>query len=125
MPLFGEIVRFGMVGMGATLTHLGVGLGLHYRFDVDAFAANFVAFGCALVVSYLGNSRFVFPQTGGGSGAFARFSSVAVLGLGLNQGIVFVGVALWERPYWQALIVLVAVVPAMMFLLVKFWALRR
>lgn len=111
--------------MAATLTHLGVGLGLHYSFGLDAFAANFFAFGCALFVSYLGNSRFVFPESGGGSGAFARFASVAVLGLGLNQAIVFVGVGLWDRPYWQALVVLVAVVPAMMFLLVKFWALRR
>lgn len=124
MPLFGEIVRYGITGVVATLAHLGIGLGLHYRFDVDAIAANFFAFGGALFVSYLGNSRFVFPESGG-SGAFVRFSTVAVLGLGLNQAIVFVGVGLWERPYWQALVVLVSVVPAMMFLLVKFWALRR
>ncbi len=125
MPLFGEIVRFGLTGATATLIHLGVGLGLHYTLGLDAFTANIFAFGCAVLVSYLGNSRYVFPKSSSGSGAFARFSTVAVLGLCINQGIVFVGVGLWDRPYWQALAVLVSVVPAMMFVLVKFWALRR
>lgn len=125
MRVLGEIVRFGLTGGAATLMHLGVGLGLHYALGVGAFAANFFAFGCALLVSYLGNSRFVFPGSSGGSGAFARFSAVAVLGLCLNQAIVFVGVGLWDRPYWQALAVVVSAVPAGMFMLVKFWALRR
>lgn len=125
MQLLGQISRFGFVGIAATMVHVGVGLSLHNGAGVVAFWANLVAFCCALGVSFIGQTRLTFPQASTDGGAFLRFASVAVTGLGLNQAIVWVAVSLLGGPYWLALIVIIATVPWITFALLKFWALRH
>jgi len=122
---FGQISRFGVVGLAATGVHVAVGLGLNAGAGVAPFWANLVAFSCALGVSFYGQTRLTFPGSSTDGGAFLRFAIVAVSGLGLNQIIVWIVTSLAGGPYWLALAIIIATVPGLTFLLLKFWALRH
>jgi putative flippase GtrA len=125
MTVLRQFGRFGFVGMLSTATHITVGLGLHEAAGVGPQLANFTAFLCALGVSFLGQTRLTFPGAAMGRGAFARFTLVAVTGLGLNQIIVWLVTSVFAGPYWLALAFIIGTVPAGTFLMLKFWALRR
>ncbi len=121
-----EVVAFIAVGIAATITHFSVGLAVFYvlPLGISALWANFIAFSVAFLVTYFGNALLVFPETTLGPRSFFRFLSVSLFSLGLNQGIVFVLVGPAALPYWQALIVVLAVVPPITFLGMKFWGAR-
>ena len=125
MQTLRQISRFGFVGIVATAVHVGVGLGLHEGAGLRPLWANLVAFGCALGVSFLGQTRLTFPDSTADGGAFVRFAVVAVSGLGLNQSIVWLVTSVFARPYWLALVIVIFTVPGITFLLLKFWALKR
>jgi len=120
-----QISRFGFVGVVATLVHVSIGLGLHEGAQMRPLWANLIAFCCALMVSFLGQTRLTFPDATADGGAFARFTVVAVSGLCLNQIIVWLVTSVFGGPYWLALIIIIGTVPGVTFLLLKFWALRR
>lgn len=88
------------------------------------FWANLVAFSSAVGVSFLGQTRLTFPNATADSAAFARFASVAITGLALNQAIVWIVTSAFHGPYWLALAIIVSTVPGLTFVLLKFWALR-
>ena len=125
MQTLRQISRFGFVGIIATAVHVGVGLGLHEGADMRPLWANLIAFGCALGVSFFGQTRLTFPGSTSDGRAFTRFAVVAVSGLGLNQSIVWVVTSVFASPYWLALAIVILTVPGITFLLLKFWALRR
>ena len=125
MQTLKQISRFGLVGIVATAVHVGVGLGLHESAGLRPLWANLIAFGCALGVSFIGQTRLTFPDSTADGGAFFRFAVVAVSGLGLNQTIVWVVTSVFASPYWLALAIIIFTVPGITFLLLKFWALKR
>lgn len=125
MQLLRQISRFGVVGVTATAVHVVVGLGLHNGLGVAAFWANLIAFCCALGVSFLGQTRLTFPDASADGGAFLRFTTVALTGLGLNQVLVWLVTSALGGPYWLALVIIIATVPWLTFAMLKFWALRR
>ena len=125
MAALRQLSRFGFVGILATATHVGVGLGLHEGADMRPLWANLTAFGCALGVSFFGQTRLTFPDSTADGGAFVRFAVVAVSGLGLNQLIVWMVTSVFASSYWLALAIIVSTVPGLTFLFLKFWALRR
>jgi putative flippase GtrA len=125
MQTFRQLARFGLVGIVATAVHVMVGMGLHAGGGMTPFWANLIAFCCALGVSFLGQTRLTFPGAAMGRGAFARFTLVAMTGLGLNQIIVWLVTSVFAGPYWLALAFIIGTVPAGTFLMLKFWALRR
>ena len=121
-----EAAGFLAVGIAATLTHLCVGLALHYALDpgLSALAANLVAFCVAYLVSYFGNATLAFPDTRIGPASFFRFLAVSLASLGLNQTLVFALVDLAGRPYWLALACVLITVPPVTFLAMKYWGVR-
>jgi len=125
MTRLDQIARFGVVGVTATAVHVAIGMALNAGAGMAPFWANLVAFCCALGVSFLGQTRLTFPGSAAGRDAFARFTLVALTGLCLNQAIVWLVTSVLGRPYWLALAIIVATVPAVTFVLLKFWALRR
>jgi putative flippase GtrA len=125
MTTLRQLSRFGVVGIIATAVHVTVGLGLHNGLGMRPLWANLIAFCCALMVSFLGQTRLTFPDATADGGAFVRFTTVAVTGLSLNQIIVWLVTSLFAGPYWLALIIIICTVPGLTFLLLKFWALRR
>ncbi len=123
-PLLKQIATFGTAGVIATLVHVVVGLSLNRLFGFTPLWANLIAFPAATCVTLFSNSRFTFQGHGGGQASFAKGLATVLFGLGLNQLIVLVVTDYADLPYEAALVSVIAIVPAVTFLLFKFWAFR-
>ena len=123
--LFGQGLRFVVVGLAATATHVACGLVLAEAAGLAPFWANLLAFCVALFVSYLGNHRWTFAAQGAHAFHFPRFAVIALAGLALNQAIVYVMVGVMALDYRLALAVVVLVVPALSFVLNRGWVFAR
>ena len=124
MRLILQFSRFATIGVLATAAHVSTGLTAHHLLGMVPFTANLLAFAVALCVSFLGQTALAFPGAKRNPQSFSRFTLVAVIGLLLNQAIVIAVTGWLGAPYWAALIVIVATVPPLTFIALKFWALR-
>lgn len=118
----GQPLRFLAVGGTATVVHVATALALVEIAGWPILSANIVAFAVAVLVSYLGNHRWTFARSGRHDHHLPRFVVLALGGLALNQAIVFALVRGAEIDYRWALLVVVAVVPALSFVANKVWA---
>ncbi len=114
-----EVARFGVIGVMATLCHFIV-LNL-LAAPLGSVAANCVAFLCAVNVTYFGQSIWVFKRRSIQGAQMRRFAVSAISGLILNAVLMaaFTGLFAWH--YNQAFILIVFLVPAILFLINKFW----
>ncbi|MEE4207371.1 MAG: GtrA family protein [Erythrobacter sp.] len=123
MRLLRQIASFGVVGICATLVHVGVAWLLIDLFAMNGFLANALGAASAFSVSYLGNARITFASGRGLWGGAARYLAVTIVSFVLTSAILAVtrhaGLATWT----YALLVVLTVPPST-FLLAKFWAFR-
>ena len=117
-----QVGRYALVGAAATGLHVLVALSLVEWAQIPVLSANLAAFGCALLESYLGNHRWTFAAKGRHEFHFPRFAAVALLGLALNQAIVYGVVSILELDFRIALAIVVFVIPAVGFLASRYWA---
>jgi putative flippase GtrA len=115
-------MRFGLVGITATATHITTVLVLVEWSNWRPLWANFFAFSLALLVSFGGHYHWTFKASTPYASAFPRFSSIALLGLGLNQIIMFSVVSLLALNYRLGLAAVIMVVPFISFMANKLWA---
>ena len=119
----GAILRFGMVGVMATLVYFAVSLVL-LDFGLVPRVTNLVAFAVGTVASYLGHYFFTYRADDSHFKLGGRFAAVtaglALLCVALHQ------VALWlgAGPRGAVLFVTVAY-PPLSFALNHFWAFAR
>ncbi len=119
-----QIFVFGVTGVIATLVHVGVGMFLHHGAGLTPFLANIFAFLCAAGVTLFGNSRIAFADRNKDRSDLPKAAATILLGLALNQGLVLLITGPLAQPYLVALAVIIVTVPAVTFLLFKFWAFR-
>lgn len=122
-PIANSLMAFGAVGVLATIVHFVVGLGIVGAGLMSPFNANILAFLTAFGVSYVGHRRFTYASTAPAARTLPRFFLVAVLGLGLNQVIVYLLVDVLGWSYLAALVVVVSLVPAVVYVIGR-WAFR-
>jgi putative flippase GtrA len=113
---------FLVVGGAATGTHVVAALWSQHQFALTPLVANFVGYGAAVLVSYLGNAYLTFQRSALRGRQFARYIAVSVLGLGLSQSITFIVTHLLGAPLAVALIPVVTLVPILNFVLSRLWA---
>ncbi|MDX8405476.1 MAG: GtrA family protein [Mariprofundus sp.] len=118
----GQILRFGLVGIMATTTHISTVLLLVEQGDWGPLWANCVAFSLAVCVSFTGHYHWTFNASSSYATAFPKFITVALLGLGLNQTIMFSLLSILGLDYRLGLAAVIMVVPAIIFLASKYWA---
>jgi len=121
----GQYLRFGIVGLGATLTHALSFVAAIELAGIAPLLANLVAFGIAVLVSFLGHFHWTFRRAGGaapGLAALLRFVVVALTGLVLNSLIVYGVVHILAWPYPFAVLLMVSLVPLVVFALSRAWA---
>jgi putative flippase GtrA len=117
-----QAARFLAVGAGATAIHVAVALLLNGPLGVPPLQANGIAFLLAWGFSYFGNWRWTFGAASDHRSAGPRFFAVSLLLFCLNQGIVFIAFDRLGWPFWAALAVVVAIVPAAGFAASRLWA---
>ena len=90
--LLAQIMKFGIVGVIATVIDFGVMNLLHYGLHLDILVANTAGFVISLVFNYLASMKYVFAHKEGMSRRreFVIFVVLSVIGLVLNDGIVLV-----------------------------------
>lgn len=77
-----RLMRFFIVGAGATLLHLSVAAILFYfALEWSSYLVNLIAFSFALIFSYIGHKKFTF----GKRGSFIKFILVALGGFLINN----------------------------------------
>ena len=116
------MLRFGLVGVAATLLHVALVLALVERVAAPLYLANGLAFCAALALSYLGNHAWTFRASGRHEVHFPRFVAVALAGLALNQGIMALAVEGLGLDYRIGLMLVVTLVPLLSFLGNRAWA---
>jgi putative flippase GtrA len=113
------LLRFVVVGLGSTLTHTAVAVGLINLMGVTPVAANGVAFGLSTVQAYLLNTRWSFGQRPT-TANLTRYLVVTAAGFGLTLLLS----KLCESAGWSygwGIAAVVAVVPIFNFSLHRLW----
>ena len=88
--LLAQIMKFGVVGVIATVIDFGIMNLLHYGLGLNILIANTSGFIVSLIFNYLASMKYVFAHKEGMSRRreFIIFVVLSVIGLGLNDGIV-------------------------------------
>ena len=119
-----QMLRFGAVGIGATLTHLATAWATHHGLGLSAFAANLAGFLVAFCVSYFGHFYWSFRLKEGHGRSLGRFLVVAVTGYALSNVVVWLVVHRWGQSFDLALLGILMVVPTTSYVLSRLWAFR-
>ena len=117
-----ELLTFVLVGVAATLTHIGVAISLEYVFGCQPQLANLGGYLSAVGVSYFGHGRLTFRSADRHAVRFPRFIVVSLVGLALGSALVEVLAVRNEVPFAYVMIIAGVVVASTTFLLSKFWA---
>lgn len=90
-----QVFKFGVVGFSAFLIDYGVLMLLSQVFGIDPVISAAVSFCVSLVFNYVASMRFVFRHRDDMSRSreFVIFIILSVIGLGINELIMWAGVA--------------------------------
>lgn len=119
-----QFLTFAAIGGLATATHALVALGAHEGLGLAPLSANLAGYCCAVLISYLGNARLTFRKAAMHGPQFARFLTISLVALGLNQLLVLVLTGPLQLPFAVALIPVIILVPIFSFTASKIWAFR-
>lgn len=86
-----QIVKFGIVGVCSTLLDYGLMVALKEGFGVYYLAASTISYGISLVFNYIVSMRYVFMgrQEISRVKEFVVFTTLSLVGMGMNQLILW------------------------------------
>lgn len=123
--MIGQLLRFGVVGVGAMLVHWLVVAAL-VPLGLVPLLANVVAFAVAFQVSYWGHRHWTFGAHGvGHRQTLPRFAMVACSSFVANEFMYFLLLRYTSLDYRTALTIVLATVAIATFLLSRQWAFRE
>lgn len=120
-----QVMRYGVVGATATITHILLVLAMVERGGLNALPATVLSFLIAFNISYFGARAWAFEAKGQHRDHLPRYFATAILGLALNAGIIGILHTVLGLDYRLALGVVVVSVPAITFLLSRYWVFRE
>ena len=87
--LLAQIMKFGVVGVVATVIDFGIMNLLHYGLGLNILIANTSGFIVSLIFNYVASMKYVFAHKEGMSRhrEFIIFVVLSVIGLALNAGL--------------------------------------
>ena len=117
---YGEVfrlMRFFIVGAGATLLHLSIAAILFLFFhEWSSYVVNLIAFSFALIFSYIGHKKFTF----GKEGSLIKFILVALVGFLINN--FFLSIMLhYGNGKFVSIFVSTVLVPAITYIFSLLW----
>ncbi len=116
-------MRFGLVGVAATLVYFLLGLFFVYIMDLPVLVGNTLAYVLSFAISYIGQSKWTFQASGSHARMLPRFAATQLFGLGLNSLIVE-GLVRLGLPYAIDMFIAAATVPVAVYLICKIWVFR-
>ncbi len=116
-----QLRRFVVVGVAATATHVAMSVLSIELLGLGVQAGTFVAFSCALSLSYLLNRAWTYQARGRHRRQLPRFAVVSFAGYGLNAAIMALVTNLFGLSYLFGIAVVVMVLPSLSFLSHRYW----
>ena len=115
-----RLVRFSIVGGGATIVHMAVSLSLAGVFSFAAQIANLIAFLTAFCVSFLGHYFYTFKSQQAMSRVIPKFAIAAISGYAASALLLFL-LRYVDIAGQIKLILAAMVVPIVSYLINRFW----
>lgn len=116
-------LRFGMVGLCATVSYYALGLLFVRWLGLPLMLGNFLAYVLSFAVSYLGQCLWTFEARGNHAATLPRFAMAQVIGLILNS-LIIANLARLHCPYEISMLAAIAIVPVIVFFICKYWVFR-
>jgi putative flippase GtrA len=110
------LVKYGTVGVAASLLHIASALLFYGAAGMPATLANTMAFLMSFSLSFLGNYRWTFASTGAESAALSKFFLLSVACFLLNQTLVALAMTLVRLPFGVSVTLATAAAAALGFL---------
>ncbi len=121
MAIKREIFVFGAVGLLSTFVHFAVLFLLVESRTIPPVSANFFAFLASLLASFGLNHRYTFRSQLHWKRTLPKYTVTVLLGLFLNQSIMWITVDKLHLSYLYGFLFVTAVVPLSNFILHKSW----
>ena len=121
MKLLRQLFSFGVVGVAATLSHVGVAWLLIESTEINAYLANAMGACAAFMVSFLGNANFTFITDRSFWSSARRYVWVSLLSLTLTS-IILALTRHYELSITTYVMAVLMIVPPATFFLAKLWA---
>jgi putative flippase GtrA len=120
--LIGQLIRFGLVGLGSTLLYAAVYWPLATYVMWPVFAV-IIAFIVAVTAGFFGHSRWSFKGHGKveDNKTKVQFFAVQTFGFILNAAFTFIATDLLHGPTWWPLVPAVLITPFATFFLNRLW----
>lgn len=115
-----RLVRFGIVGLCATMAYYLLGLLFVPVFGLPVLAGNSLAYALSFIISYLGQACWTFGANGSHWSQLPRFAATQGVGLLLNSGIVEICTRI-GLSYELAMIPAIVLVPVMVYIICRLW----
>lgn len=119
-----RVLKFGSVGIVATLVHYGIATGFAELGGIGMVTANLIGWVVALLVSWHGHRHFTFSKTEFGRASPLMFAAVSVFAIGVSSGVAYV-MGLLAAPPYIGLLFAIGIIPAMTFLGHRFVVFRH
>ncbi len=119
--MLAQVIRFGGVGVVATLVHVFTALAARSLLQVDVQQANLIGFSLAFVVSYSGHARVTFNAPMRSGPQMARFVLVALTGFAASTAVVWIVTGPMGLGFPVAMGAVAVIVPAISFVAMRMW----
>ena len=117
-------LRFGIVGILATLVHYGTLTSLLSYAGMGPVPSNFIAYGLAVVVSFVGHHYWTYRARGPVIVSFVKFLSASFAAF-LVSTLLLVALLHVQTPKPIAAFLAVAIVPVITFVAFRLWVFRQ
>ena len=110
--LIAQFMKFGVVGVIAFVIDYGLLILLTEAFGINYLISATISFIASVVFNYVASMRYVFTHKEGMSKTreFIIFVVLSVIGLGINNGLMYLGTSILGIPYFITKIFATAVV---------------
>ena len=116
-----QFISFGVIGIGATFTHLAIAWFLYSSANMHPALVNFVGACAAFFVSFYGNRSLTFKSRRPVRSSVWRYIVISILSYSLTTAIMVSTERLGLPTLFFACLV-VLTIPPLTFLMGKFWA---
>lgn len=121
VALSGQFLRYGLVGVAASIGHYGTLIALVETRTAGAVAAALAGFIVGGVISYVLNRRFTFASERSHKGAVPRFTIIAAVAFLMTGALMHAFTTWWGIHYIVAQLVTTGIVLVWTFFANRFW----
>jgi putative flippase GtrA len=109
--IFVKFIKFGLVGTTGMAVDFGVTWVFKEQFRFNKYIANSLGFVAAVISNFLLNRIWTFQSQDPGVGVqFGKFSAVALIGLGINNGIIYMLTERIKIPFYTSKLIATGIV---------------